>query len=107
MPENAFTGFVAALEILRGWFPFNMGINEKRYPFMDEGWTTAFECVRNPGGMAGGRPHDGGAGRVRKVAEIGGPRHRHLRGGQPGRQRLEGRAGRQPLTDTTTNGVRP
>jgi len=24
-----------------------MGINEKRYPFMDEGWTTAFEYMRN------------------------------------------------------------
>jgi hypothetical protein len=24
-----------------------MGINEKRYPFMDEGWTTAFEYLRN------------------------------------------------------------
>jgi hypothetical protein len=43
---------VAALEILRSWFPFNMGINETRYPFMDEGSTTAFEYVRNPGGMA-------------------------------------------------------
>lgn len=47
MPENAFTGFVATHEILHSWFPFYMGINEKRYPFMDEGWTTAFEYLRN------------------------------------------------------------
>ncbi|MBP7370365.1 MAG: hypothetical protein KA902_02905, partial [Arenimonas sp.] len=33
--------------ILHSWFPFYMGINEKRYPFMDEGWTTAFEYLRN------------------------------------------------------------
>jgi len=46
-PENAFTGFVATHEILHSWFPFYMGINEKRYPFMDEGWTTAFEYLRN------------------------------------------------------------
>ena len=44
---NAFTEFVAAHEILHSWFPFYMGINEKRYPFMDEGWTTAFEYLRN------------------------------------------------------------
>jgi hypothetical protein len=47
LPENAFTGFVAAHELLHSWFPFYMGINEKRYPFMDEGWTTAFEYLRN------------------------------------------------------------
>ncbi|WP_408590178.1 M1 family metallopeptidase [Novosphingobium sp.] len=47
LPENVFTGFVAAHEILHSWFPFYMGINEKRYPFMDEGWTTAFEYLRN------------------------------------------------------------
>jgi hypothetical protein len=47
LPEGAFTGFVAAHEILHTWFPFSMGINEKRYPFMDEGWTTAFEYLRN------------------------------------------------------------
>jgi hypothetical protein len=46
-PENAFTGFVATHEILHSWFPFYMGINEKRFPFMDEGWTTAFEYLRN------------------------------------------------------------
>jgi Peptidase family M1 domain len=47
LPENQFTGFVATHEILHSWFPFYMGINEKRYPFMDEGWTTAFEYLRN------------------------------------------------------------
>jgi hypothetical protein len=47
MSPNAFSGFVAAHEILHSWFPFYMGINEKRYPFMDEGWTTAFEYLRN------------------------------------------------------------
>jgi Peptidase family M1 domain len=47
LPENAFTGFVATHEILHSWFPFYMGINEKSYPFMDEGWTTAFEYLRN------------------------------------------------------------
>ena len=46
-PENAFTGFVATHELLHSWFPFYMGINEKRYPFMDEGMTTAFEYLRN------------------------------------------------------------
>jgi hypothetical protein len=47
LPENAYTGFVATHELLHSWFPFYMGINEKRYPFMDEGWTTAFEYLRN------------------------------------------------------------
>lgn len=35
--------FVAEHEIAHTWFPFYMGINEHRYGFMDEGWTTAFE----------------------------------------------------------------
>jgi Peptidase family M1 domain len=47
LPEFAFSEFVAAHEILHSWFPFYMGINEKRYPFMDEGWTSAFEYFRN------------------------------------------------------------
>lgn len=47
LPAAEFSGFVAAHEILHSWFPFYMGINEKRYPFMDEGWTTAFEYLRN------------------------------------------------------------
>ncbi len=38
-----FARFVAEHEILHSWFPFYMGINEQRYGFMDEGWTTAFE----------------------------------------------------------------
>jgi hypothetical protein len=46
-PENAFTAFVATHEILHSWFPFYMGINDRRFPFMDEGWTTAFEYLRN------------------------------------------------------------
>lgn len=47
LPEGTYTGFVATHELLHSWFPFYMGINEKRYPFMDEGWTTAFEYLRN------------------------------------------------------------
>lgn len=42
-PNYEFTGYVAAHELLHSWFPFYMGINEKRFPFMDEGWTTTFE----------------------------------------------------------------
>jgi hypothetical protein len=37
------TRFIVEHEILHTWFPFYMGINERRYGFMDEGWTTAFE----------------------------------------------------------------
>jgi hypothetical protein len=44
-PNNDFTKFVAEHEILHTWFPFYMGINEQRYGFMDEGWTTAFEYM--------------------------------------------------------------
>ena len=40
-------GFVAAHEILHTYFPFFMGINERRYGFMEEGWTTAFEYLFN------------------------------------------------------------
>ncbi|NTU83134.1 MAG: META domain-containing protein [Chloroflexales bacterium] len=36
---------VAAHELLHSWFPFYMGIDERRYPSMDEGWTTAFEYL--------------------------------------------------------------
>jgi hypothetical protein len=43
IPDYTMTRFVASHELLHTWFPFYMGINEKRYPFMDEGWTTAFE----------------------------------------------------------------
>ena len=38
-----FARFVAEHELLHTWFPFYMGVNERRYGFMDEGWTTAFE----------------------------------------------------------------
>jgi len=40
-----FARFVVEHEILHTWFPFYMGINERRYGFMDEGWTTAFELL--------------------------------------------------------------
>ena len=40
-----FTKFIAEHELLHTWFPFYMGINERRYGFMDEGWTTAFELL--------------------------------------------------------------
>ena len=39
--------FIAAHEILHTYFPFYMGINERRYGFMEEGWTTAFEYTFN------------------------------------------------------------
>jgi hypothetical protein len=35
--------FIAEHEIGHSYFPFYMGINEHRYGYMDEGWTTAFE----------------------------------------------------------------
>lgn len=44
-PDPNFARFVAEHEILHTWFPFYMGINEQRYGFMDEGWTTAFEYL--------------------------------------------------------------
>jgi len=39
--------FIAAHEILHTYFPFYMGINERKYSFMEEGWTTAFEHMFN------------------------------------------------------------
>ena len=45
--DPADTRFIAAHELLHSWFPFYMGINEQRYGFMDEGWTTAFEYLIN------------------------------------------------------------
>ena len=45
--EGASVRFVAAHELLHNYFPFYMGIDERRYPFMDEGWTTAFEYLFN------------------------------------------------------------
>lgn len=41
--DPKFQHFIAAHEILHTYFPFYMGINERRYSFMEEGWTTAFE----------------------------------------------------------------
>jgi len=40
-----FAQFVADHEIAHTWFPFYMGINESRYPFMDEGWATTLELL--------------------------------------------------------------
>lgn len=40
-----FTRFVVEHEIFHSWFPFYMGINERRYGFMEEGWATAFEYL--------------------------------------------------------------
>ena len=45
--EGASVRFVAAHELLHNYFPFYMGIDERRYPSMDEGWTTAFEYLFN------------------------------------------------------------
>lgn len=41
------TRFEAAHELFHSWFPWYMGTDERRYPFMDEGWTTAFEYLFN------------------------------------------------------------
>jgi hypothetical protein len=41
----AFTRFIAEHEIAHTYFPFYMGINETRFPFMDEGWATFFEYM--------------------------------------------------------------
>ncbi|MEP7075482.1 MAG: M1 family metallopeptidase [Acidobacteriota bacterium] len=43
--DGNFTRFIVEHEILHTYFPFYMGINERRYGFMDEGWTTAFEYL--------------------------------------------------------------
>ena len=50
-PNAVFARFVAEHEIFHTWFPFFMGINEQRYGFMDEGWTTAFEYMANEANM--------------------------------------------------------
>ncbi|NTU78911.1 MAG: META domain-containing protein, partial [Chloroflexales bacterium] len=44
-PEPFTVGLIAGHEILHSWFPFYMGTDERRYPFMDEGWTTAFDYL--------------------------------------------------------------
>jgi hypothetical protein len=43
----ASTRLIGAHELLHAWFPFYMGIDERRYPMLDEGWTTAFEYLYN------------------------------------------------------------
>jgi hypothetical protein len=43
--DPAISRFIVEHEILHTYFPFYMGINERRYGFMDEGWTTAFELL--------------------------------------------------------------
>lgn len=45
--DGASLRIVAAHELLHNYFPFYMGIDERRYPAMDEGWTTAFEYLFN------------------------------------------------------------
>ena len=40
-----FSQMVQDHEIAHTYFPFFMGINEKRYAFMDEGWATTFEYL--------------------------------------------------------------
>jgi hypothetical protein len=44
-PDTVFSRFVAEHEIAHTYMPFYMGISETRYPFMDEGWATAFEYL--------------------------------------------------------------
>jgi hypothetical protein len=41
--DHVIQRFIAEHEIGHSYFPFYMGINEHRYGYMDEGWTTAFE----------------------------------------------------------------
>ena len=41
--DTVFSRFVVEHEIAHTYFPFYMGINETRYPMMDEGWATALE----------------------------------------------------------------
>ncbi|WP_431215025.1 hypothetical protein ACQ86N_09975 [Puia sp. P3] len=43
--DPTFSRFVVEHEIAHSWFPFYMGINESRYPFMDEGWATTLELL--------------------------------------------------------------
>lgn len=43
--DTVFSRFVVEHEIAHTWFPFYMGINESRYPFMDEGWATTLELL--------------------------------------------------------------
>ena len=50
-PDTVFSRFVAEHEIAHTYFPFWMGIDETRYPFMDEGMTTATEYLMNVANM--------------------------------------------------------
>lgn len=43
--DDVIQRFIAEHEVGHSYFPFYMGINEHRYGFMDEGWTTAFEYL--------------------------------------------------------------
>jgi len=43
--DTVFSRFVVEHEIAHTYFPFYMGINESRYPMMDEGWATALEYL--------------------------------------------------------------
>lgn len=45
--DTTFSKFVAEHEIAHSYMPFYMGINETRFGFMDEGWATTFELLRN------------------------------------------------------------
>jgi Peptidase family M1 domain len=49
--DTLFSRFVAEHEIAHSYFPFWMGIDETRYPFMDEGMTTATEYLLNVANM--------------------------------------------------------
>ena len=53
-----FARFVVEHEILHSWFPFYMGINEQRYGFMDEGWTTAFENLIGKADLGDAKAND-------------------------------------------------
>src|SRR6185312_2841657 len=44
-PDTILSRFVVEHEIAHTYFPVYMGINETRYPFMDEGWATTFEYL--------------------------------------------------------------
>jgi len=57
-------GYVAAHELMHQFFPFLMGINEQRYPILDEGWTTALDYLYNTQEMPPGA-NDGVFGAVR------------------------------------------
>jgi hypothetical protein len=46
-PDTALASAVAGHEIAHSYMPFYMGIDETRYPFMDEGWAVTFEYPNN------------------------------------------------------------